>query len=249
MNLVAAGLFFMDFYVGAREHVSDTGMLGHTWSLAVEEHFYMLWPALLLWAFSARRLLTGLVLAWVLATIYYALGQAAGVAEDVLHFRTDFRLSGLILGSALAVFLAGGGRFERAGLYGMALAPVIVLMLIRPSEAVILKHALTEIVTALVILAIVQGDKLWNVLLSVRLLTYVGQISYGLYLYHKILVRALWQADITLLLGLPLSFALAVASFHLVERPILRASKIRGRKALAPTSLVPVADKSSANVQ
>ena len=248
MNVVAAGLFFMDFHVAAREHVSETGMLGHTWSLAVEEHFYMLWPALLLAAFKARSLLTGLVLAWVLATVYYASGQIAGVPADVLHFRTDYRLSGLMLGSALAVFLARGGRFERAGLYGMALAPVIVFMLMRPSEAVILKHALTEIFTALVIFAIVQGDKLWSVLLSWRFLTYAGQISYGLYLYHKILVRALWQADMSLLLGLPLSLMLAVASFHLIERPILRSGKKRSGKAHVATSMIPVADK-SANVQ
>jgi len=224
MNLTAAGLFFMDVHVAGQAHFNDTGMLGHTWSLAVEERYYMFWPAILLLTLRKTRSLAGfLFILWVFATLYYATRQAMGIDDLALHFRADNRLSGLIMGSMLAAFVANGGRFERAGIYARLLAPVMLIMVVGEAGIVIHKHALTEIGTALIILAIIQGDRFWNYALSGRFLVYTGRISYGLYLYHMIAIMSMAPLAPTeaLLVAVPISVVAAILSFHLVERPIL----------------------------
>ncbi len=109
-QLAASACFYRNYYSMGVDHSWYTG---HFWSLAVEEHFYLLWPALLVW-FGVKR---GRLLAPALAcgvAIWRALdSHFAWVAMIALPLkdsvaRTDYRLDGLLWGCALAFVLQSG---------------------------------------------------------------------------------------------------------------------------------------------
>jgi peptidoglycan/LPS O-acetylase OafA/YrhL len=81
--------------------------LNHTWSLAIEEQFYLLWPVALLGLrrLKAQRMIALLAGLYVLATVWRVV-VSQSIGPDVAYFRFDTRLSGLVLGSLLAVILA-----------------------------------------------------------------------------------------------------------------------------------------------
>lgn len=101
-----------------RVHGWDLGPLGHLWSLAVEEHFYVLWPAVLLAAVvAARRLarpsvLLGVPVVLAVACLAWRVWLVArGAGDDLntrLYYPTDTRVLGPLAGCALAVVMVRG---------------------------------------------------------------------------------------------------------------------------------------------
>ena len=79
-------------------------VLSHSWSLSVEEHFYLCWPLVLsaLWRLGSRRLLAILVVLYLVASIWRVLVLSSGADWWVVYFRLDTRLSGLMFGACLA---------------------------------------------------------------------------------------------------------------------------------------------------
>jgi len=221
----------------------------HTWSLAVEEQYYLIWPvmALLVLRRGGRR-----ALAWVAGT--GALGSAllmsvlylAGASTDRLYYGTDTRAQALLVGSFLgAVAVRPGLGVVRATwaatargrltgvVVGVAGAGVLVWAwsTLNGQDPVLYEGGFLAVALATggVITAVVSwpGSALaW--FLSRRPLVFVGRISYGLYLYHWPLFLALDHAHTGLggagLLATRLSvtFVVAVASWRFVEEPIRR---------------------------
>jgi len=82
--------------------------LSHTWSLAVEMHFYLLWPVLLWRAWrrwKGAELIAVLLTAWVLATLWRWVCSIQGETWEQVYYRTDTHMSGLLLGGWLAAAL------------------------------------------------------------------------------------------------------------------------------------------------
>ena len=234
--------------------------LQHTWSLAVEEQFYLVWPlALVGCRVARRRRLLALSLAGIAvsALVTYVLTRVASPGR--VYFGTDTRAQELLVGAALAALLAPTWRWradtplgtrspQRAGrpplplllsLCGLAaLTGIATLADGAPSE---FRHGLL-LLTALAAAALVAGVVLdagqpVARLLSTRLLVGIGRISYGLYLWHWPVYLAL-DGERTGLHGYVLAalragvtFALAGASFVLIERPARRV-RVRPRLAL-----------------
>jgi peptidoglycan/LPS O-acetylase OafA/YrhL len=234
--------------------------LQHTWSLAVEEQFYVVWPLLLLACRAAkRRRLLALSLAGAAAS---ALGTyvLAGVASPGrVYFGTDTRAQELLVGAALAALLAPTWRWRsdtpsgRRSPQPAARGPLPLLLSVcglaalagvattadgAPSE---FRHGLL-LLTALAAAALVAGVVLDSGqavarLLSTRLLVGIGRISYGLYLWHWPVYLAL-DGERTGLHGYGLAAlrvavtgVLAGASFVLIERPAQRV-QVRARRVL-----------------
>ena len=90
------------------------GVLGHTWSLGIEEQFYLVWPILLLLVLrrvrSARWIITGLLTAAACSLLLrLALAWVGGASFSRIYRGTDTHADGLLLGAALAVWLYSRG--------------------------------------------------------------------------------------------------------------------------------------------
>lgn len=218
----------------------------HTWSLCVEEHFYMIWPLFIYFAprdtirpIAIAVVLSGMVLA-VLASIYY--GKLP--LYEMLYRGTPFRMTSLALGGLFALYEPSVGiGTSRPWRFAVTFfLPAAVLLAVAASLDNPWKQSVKMIGFALMSSSIFMaalgshtlGPKVARVL-SKGPLAYAGRISYGIYLYHFPLFYSLGLIDTeaqhtasTTLLGVVLTFAVATASFYLLERPILRyASRYR----------------------
>lgn len=251
--------YFGNYYIIATEFEGVPIGTGVLWSLAVEEHFYLLYPllfvSLIVPASRTQRiaLLMGLCL---VAMIWRAVLLGVMDASTLyLESATDTRFDSLLFGCLLAVGwnpMTPGAR-DPGLVPGMALAGLCVLVLgasflvgtrwfdevLRPTV-----HGLALApLFYLAVLHAAQGPYRW---LNSRLLNYLGLISYSLYLCHEALIGLLnehLRADYGEQLTAPLALLLAIGLSELIRRwvedPI---AAVRRRLSAVPTANTHLAD-------
>jgi len=206
--------------------------LRHTWSLSVEEHFYLLWPWVLMilyTRFSRRQCAWALAGLYLLATawrLYCDLDGAQGYVAT--YFRFDTRLSGLILGSWLATVDFSRFDWNRIPKDAMAFFALILVLIctwrfpIKSTLALALGTALVEWCTVLALMVINASDKsIAFSLLSARPLVLLGRLSYGIYLWHYPIFMFLWDQwrwYWILIIGGSITLLMATLSYLTVER-------------------------------
>lgn len=208
--------------------------LGHTWSLSVEEQFYLVWP--LIWLFLVRfrdaRVTFGLSLALlVLSYIYQFWMVHANLGYDRIYLAPDTRSQAILVGAVGSMASRMPGLPQRI-VRRLASVPVLVLPLavfITYDIFWDVEHGLAvSILTLMLILRVVIHGDSWDAwALSLRPLVALGRISYGFYLWHLPIVYLLlytygigvWA---TAVLSFAASLAISLASFVWVERPVLR---------------------------
>jgi peptidoglycan/LPS O-acetylase OafA/YrhL len=178
--------------------------VGHLWSLAIEEQFYLLWPALLIVLLRGRRRGPALVAgaAAGVAVASTVLMAVLAVLDDVpyrtdssrLYFGTDTHAMGLLLGAVLAALLARHGRLLRRVPPWCAevLAAVALLGLVWCACAVseydpgLYRGGFLAVsaLAALLVLACAHPHALAGAALQVRPLAWLGARSYEIYLWH-----------------------------------------------------------------
>jgi peptidoglycan/LPS O-acetylase OafA/YrhL len=248
---VASCLLFFRNY--APDSIAGGGTQ-HLWSLAVEEHFYLLWPGLLAWV-GARRsrdwaarlaLLVGL---WRLMESQMAtpLFPAA-----FARFRTDLRLDALLWGCAVAFFLNDARQREKLKnqlrfvvWIGMAGLTGLCIRYFSP---------LTSVIVATLIPMLLAGTVLHPRWLLSRFLdwapvAWLGRISYSLYLWQGMFLIAAWEHPAAWWRQWPanlvLSVAVAALSHYLVEKPLIRIGARLASRCSAqtrPAQPIPVQD-------
>jgi peptidoglycan/LPS O-acetylase OafA/YrhL len=204
----------------ARIAGADIGLLTHTWSLAVEEHFYLLWPLVIGSVPAHRRLqsigaLAGLAIVWRAVAIQV---MSAGWVYNA----TDTNAAALLAGCYLAVARPRQWRWA-----GWAV-PVLVGLMFLPvfGEQGSAFHWGGFLAIALGVAAIQHAitRPAW---LEGRVVVWLGTISYGLYLWHYVFVRT---ESIPTWIALPLTVVVAALSWYLVEEPVRRLREGLDRK-------------------
>jgi peptidoglycan/LPS O-acetylase OafA/YrhL len=211
--------------------------LGHLWSLAVEEQFYIVWPFLLLLFLSlpsARRVWPVLMLAFASAALPFFLYDG-GAGKNRIYFGTDTRAVGLLLGAAaaliwhrrrsrgLATRLPGTRAWSGIAFVGF----IAAYMSNMPAKFVVAPALLGLAVAQVVPYLVDHPTSIMARGLSFHALTWVGKRSYALYLWHYL--WATWTHPLPLLYGMPLGVAGALlctfASWRYVEAPALAYAK------------------------
>lgn len=229
--------------------------LDHTWSLSIEEQFYILWPLVFVGILAVARRRTApavlgvcLTLAAGSAALMVLLYEPGNTARA--YYGTDTRVGAILLGASFAAWTQWRGPItSRIGRLGLELAGwsgliVLVAAMSRVGgESYRLYHGgflLVELATVAVIAVAAhpQAGPLSR-LLSWRPLVGLGLISYGVYLWH-------WLVDVTLTpdridldgwslftLQCAITLAISIASYRLVEMPIRRGAGHRSAWAVA----------------
>jgi peptidoglycan/LPS O-acetylase OafA/YrhL len=210
------------------------GALQHTWSLAIEEHFYLLWPPMLIMAIkfrlTGRKLLVGvLILALAAATERFLL-SVSGASALRTYYGIDGRADGLLIGCAVGIAVTWG--FARSfRLFSLPLVILLVLMASATNYSTPFMHyggfTLVAIATAILLVNITsEPSTTLSRMLEFSPLVWIGKISYGIYLWHYPVFRAVGhlQMDwsLKLLIGIAVTFSLSGASYYLIEKPALR---------------------------
>ncbi len=240
-----ASVFYWDNWFHALK-VGNPTILLHTWSLSIEEQFYLVWPLLLVLALGLAAARTRLWLLPLAGAAAAALGRA--VADVVsspapigrLYFGTDTRADALLIGCALALVWARGLPRQAAPLLAWltvpALAALAVLMWFETTTArslYVIGLLGCSLASAVLIGNVLTGrPRLLIRVLEHPGLVFVGKVSYGLYLWHYLvfwIVRDYtggWSMASRVPLELAIAIAVTVVSYYLLELPIVR-QKVR----------------------
>lgn len=168
---------------------------GPLWSLAVEEHFYLLWPAFLR-RLSSRVLIPIIALICVLSPLFREIAFVrAHQPQNFASLYTWSNLDGISLGALLAIWLRRPW-FRRAHAAKIALsllfAGVVVSVLVAkyPVAGAALASTAWNLASAgLLLCALMVGTSRWSFLVDRPFLKFLGFISYGLYLVHLLAYR------------------------------------------------------------
>lgn len=219
------------------------GPLNHFWSLAVEEHFYLVWP-LVIYGLSRRQAMVACVAMAAVAVVTRVgfASQGMTVAAEVL---TPCRMDALCMGAFLALYLRGPVDQATATrtiavttfLSGM----VLIAMYTLSRRWLTIADTLLPMFCMGAIYCAVAGSERNSVrqLLESDLLRTLGKYSYGMYVYQAILIPlvpyaftaeaiagrtpSLLAAKILYIATMScVSFVLAVVSYHYFEEPFLK---------------------------
>jgi peptidoglycan/LPS O-acetylase OafA/YrhL len=244
----------MNWWLVAREQdyfesIGRPPLLQHTWSLAVEAQFYLVWPLILYFILKKlgknRIPFAALTIAAAsgITLLIVSLSLDASNSSDVSHiyFGTDTHSIGLFLGAALAVswipqnftttltkqaqnFIDGVGVFGFIGI-------LATFLFINESDPTLYKIAfpLAAIFGAAIIMSVVHPASRFAPILENPVLLWIGQRSYAIYLWHWIIfqvtrptVDLAGQTWALYSLRILIVFALADISLRYVEIPIRR---------------------------
>jgi peptidoglycan/LPS O-acetylase OafA/YrhL len=212
--MVASGAFYCLNVVGVLGHPPFLeGPLGHLWSLAEEEQFYLLWPILLVTAsrrMRESRLALIFASLFVVLVAYRAILAGAGASWMRLYFAPDTHADGLVLGCLAAMLRRRGMRIPgRAGWPAFAAFALALVLGAETLSWTAYGLPVVEVACAVLLMAALEPGPL-RLLLSSRPLIWLGLLSYSLYL---------WQSDEHTWVAWVFTAVAAPVSYYVIEKP------------------------------
>ena len=247
------GANIYDLWVGYRSSIAGVRHpFNILWSLAIEEHFYAVWPLVLAVVWRWRFLALGLaglcvaVLCWRAWLFDHCTWQFSAICGRVqanpawrynrLYQGTDTRIDSIAWGAVLAVLEQRRPAWMRPAtqLWVGGLVLLAASFFLRGDFArQVMRTTLQGVALLMLFPALLYREGAVRRALSTAPMLLIGRLSYSLYLWHWAAFafaddvagrdRALWLA-----IGLPLSFGLAALSYRFVEQPMLRVRRRAG---------------------
>jgi peptidoglycan/LPS O-acetylase OafA/YrhL len=260
-GIVVLGSYFTNWPM---LYAADLGGLSHTWSLALEEQFYLLWPiALVLMlrgGFSRRSVVMavigGIAFCAVERLVLYRMWKTDGPEQSLYTLRLytglDTRADALLVGCLTGLCAVWGFLPTRSDLRMRIAAAAAIFGLGYLSLYRCLDHSqyyhglftVAALMTATVIVRLLtaKGRPLLARVLELPPLVAAGKLSYGLYLYHLPVILWLgpgglgWTGPALIVTTAALTLVFTLLSYFFVERPFLRL-KSRFENRAAPVAM------------
>lgn len=218
---------------------ANLGMLSHTWSLAIEEQFYLVFPVVIAAGWRRPRLLAGMLTLGILWPILVRWQGA--FSPDRMYRGTDLRMDALLIGCALGIVFVRVGTRRWPAIVGIAGVAGLGWLAVNPDHLFHYRYGLALTAVASAMLVGVAATRTvrwleWGPLMS------CGKAAYSLYLWHGLAFHLMADAG---LLRAPLSVAasalLAWASMRWVEEPWRRraTSRMAAQRAGSPLVFLP----------
>ncbi len=234
------------------------GPLNHTWSLAIEEQFYLTWPILLLiflrLRISRARVAALLGLLMLALFAHRMMLYQSGTSWWRIYFGTDTHADGLLVGCIAALskerFLAISDWAKKTlqvttTVFCWAIAYLMMTLSFGPSYASMCAFLAVPAMTGLVILVVtIAPSPVMRAVFTSSQARYLGQRSYSLYLWHYLITEhwlPTWQLPRIYAMPVAVAVALLLAelSFRFVESPFLRLKSQRSGIITHPTAQQP----------
>jgi peptidoglycan/LPS O-acetylase OafA/YrhL len=235
---IAAVVFYVGNWVRAFGLV-ETGVLSHTWSLSIEEQFYLLWPLALLLLLRANKNERWIFRALAVVIVFIAVRRGFmwdGISSaERIYNGSDTRFDELLAGCACAILpRIETFPLERArGILRYLVPAALCLIFAVIVHPISLRAMYTlgwpamELAAGIVILGLMLGTAgpLQKVL-EIRPAVWIGRLSYGLYLWHFPIISRAGGWDALGVFKIPAGFALtfvaAGTSYYVVESGFLK---------------------------
>ena len=248
-------VFFFNNYNMQRH----TAVLDHFWSLAVEEQFYLFWPAMLLWLGSKKAGRAALFVS-VCAIFWrvWCLSSTPAVGHSLLLKRTDIRLDSFMLPCVAAIWLVSSRREQiiryaaNPVIQAVTITSLLVISFVPKilRTGLFLERALVPLlITALVVTTVTRPWGWLGRFLELRVLRWIGRLSYSIYLWQEIVINrpASVNSDFAhmaslFLLRLPVVVALAMISYRWIEVPLIRTGRKLARQIAMRSSAMTIVD-------
>ena len=215
--------------------------VSHTWSLAIEEQFYLLWPGIFYLFRSRLKILTGLVAGIIVCvwTWRLVLQFAFHVNQSYIYRAFETRIDHLMVGCLLALLIRQGAATSLlAKCCRHIWTPLVPAGLLFVSACVFgqspdyrdsIGFILEPLLVAMLLVQLIyfESTSLWK-WTNTSVMRWLGRISYSLYLYQQITLHpaqrllARFPVAVQLLAGTAFTIVMAAASFYLVERYFLQ---------------------------
>ena len=255
-EFVAATLFYRNYLPAILGPGGAGFFTSHYWSLGVEEHFYLLWPALLLFAGRKRALPVAIVVAVLVAVWRHFEAwreiMLYNAIQPTYFARSDTRIDSIMWGVVAALALS---RPDVRAYMERYLSTIVMLALAALYGAIVFRFGTRPtfweamIVPVIVVGTVLRPQSIVSRMLESPAMRWIGRLSYSLYLWEFFFVYypgvpttlGVWQ---TFPVNLIAAVACAAASYYLVERPLVRLghriAPAMPRDEMARASVAPV---------